>query len=115
MAPPSTSQTPTTLLNGNMATPAMNFSICPRSIFGRRRNVNASRRRLRDCDRGYEFRGLWRHRRKDGSTFRAEIQAFRFVHEGAERELVLAQDVTARVETEEALLRSQAAFEIDGQ
>jgi two-component system cell cycle sensor histidine kinase/response regulator CckA len=65
---------------------------------------------MRETDHGYGFRGLWRHRRKDGSDFWVEIQAFRFVHEGAERELVLAQDVTARVAAEQALLRSQAAL-----
>ncbi len=65
---------------------------------------------LRHPHRGYNRRGLWEHRRKDGSKFWVEICAFRFMQDEAVRELVLAQDVTARVEAEEALLRSQAAL-----
>ncbi len=67
--------------------------------------------RLQEFDQGYGFRGLWIHRRKDGSRLQVEIRAFRFVHNGNIRELVLAQDVTAKIEAEEALLRSQMALE----
>ena len=65
---------------------------------------------MQTSDEGYGYRGIWRHCRKDGSTLPVEIRAFRFVHHGRLRELVLAQDVTARVQIEEALLRSQAAL-----
>ncbi len=65
---------------------------------------------IQTSDQGYGYRGIWRHSRKDGSTLPVEIRAFRFVHGGRVRELVLAQDVTARVQVEEALLRSQAAL-----
>jgi two-component system, cell cycle sensor histidine kinase and response regulator CckA len=65
---------------------------------------------LQQSDSGYGHRGIWTHRRKDGSNFAVEIRAFRFVHDGAVLELVQIQDVSARVQTEEALLRSQAAL-----
>ena len=66
---------------------------------------------FREYTSGYGFRGVWTHQRKDHSRLQVEIRAFRFDHNGSTRELVLAQDVTARVETEEALLRSQVALE----
>ena len=66
---------------------------------------------FREYATGYGFRGAWTHQRKDASRLQVEIRAFRFGHNGSTRELVLAQDVTARVETEEALLRSQVALE----
>jgi PAS domain S-box-containing protein len=54
--------------------------------------------------------GVWRHLRKDGTLLFAEICAFRFDREGRPCELVLAQDVTARVQAEEALHQSEAAL-----
>jgi len=65
---------------------------------------------LRNGDTGYVPRGTWIHKRKDGTELHVEIRVFRFQHEGSSRELVLAQDVTAQVETEKALVRSQAAL-----
>ena len=61
-------------------------------------------------DEGYGHRGVWIHCRKDRTRLRVEIRAFRFAQEGQLRELVLAQDVTARVKAEEALMHSQAAL-----
>ena len=66
--------------------------------------------RLRDQYEGYRWRGIWVHRRKDGSTFQAEICAFRFESDGSVRDLVLAQDVSARFNAEEAVRDSQAAL-----
>ncbi len=66
--------------------------------------------RLRDSDQGYGFRGVWAHRRKDGGPLQVEIRAFRFKYGENTRELVLAQDVTARVAAEEALCCSQTAL-----
>lgn len=62
---------------------------------------------IQQSNSGYGDRGIWTHRRKDGSDFPVEIGAFRFVHGGAVRELVLIQDVSARVQAEDALQRSQ--------
>jgi PAS domain S-box-containing protein len=66
--------------------------------------------RIKESESGYDFRGLWTHRRKDGTDFPVEIRVFRFVHDGHVHELVLSQDVSARAQAEEALLRSQAAL-----
>lgn len=68
------------------------------------------KQQLDALDRGYGYRGIWLHRCKDGRLLRVEIRSFRFPHEGKARELVLAQDVTAKVEAEEALIVSQAAL-----
>ena len=51
--------------------------------------------------------GIWRHRRKDGTTFHAEIWRHFFEYEGHDATLVLALDVTERVGAEEALRRSE--------
>ncbi len=66
--------------------------------------------RLRKAGQGYDCRGVWIHRRKDGSRLQVEIGAFRFKYGENTRELVLAQDVTAAVAAEEALRRSQMAL-----
>ncbi len=65
---------------------------------------------MQQQDSGYGARGSWTHRRKDGSDFPVEIHAFRFVHAGALRDLVLVQDVSASFEAEQAVLRSEAAL-----
>lgn len=67
-------------------------------------------RKFREHTSGYGFRGISKHCRKDGSALYVEICAFRLVHNGTARELVLAQDVSARVEAEQALIDSRAAL-----
>lgn len=67
--------------------------------------------RLQDADQGYGCRGVWRHIRHDGTHLLAEICVFRFHSEGRIKELVLAQDVTTRVETREALQHSEEALQ----
>jgi len=57
---------------------------------------------------GFNHAGVWRQRRKDGSVFSAEATVVRFVREGRDQELVLATDVTQRIEGEEALRESRA-------
>ena len=57
---------------------------------------------------GLNERGVWRHQRKDGGLLFVEIIAFGFEENGRKQELVLAQDVTSRQRTEEALQQSQA-------
>lgn len=54
--------------------------------------------------------GLWRHLRKDGTSLWVSISAYRHVIGGREVELVLANDVTAKIEAEDALKRSEASF-----
>lgn len=54
--------------------------------------------------------GIWRHRRKDGSTFDVEVTSHPLTYEGRLAELVLARDVSARLQAEEALRASEERF-----
>lgn len=58
----------------------------------------------------FEKSGYWRHLRKDGSFIFVDVSAYRQVIGGREVELVLANDVTAKVNAEEATKRSEASF-----
>jgi hypothetical protein len=49
----------------------------------------------------------WRHLRRDGSVIYVEVQASDLSFAGRVARLVLAQDVTARVQTEQALKKSE--------
>lgn len=60
---------------------------------------------------GLDRRGVWRHRRKDGSELFAEVTIFKFQTENGSREVVLAHDVTKRVQAEEALRQSQQTLQ----
>ncbi len=55
-------------------------------------------------------RGVWRHRRKDGSVFDVEITAQDLVFQGRPAVVVLAVDVTAQKRVEEALRRSEERY-----
>lgn len=48
-------------------------------------------------------RGMWKHRKKDGTIFPVEIVAHNILFEGKTARFILSNDVTARVEAEEAL------------
>ncbi len=61
--------------------------------------------------KGYNTAGVWRHRRKDGSTLFVEIMAFEFQKEDRRQELILAVDVTERQRAEEGLRESQATLQ----
>lgn len=52
--------------------------------------------------------GVWRHRRKDGSTFDAEVHHHHIDFGGRPARLIMAIDVTERVRAERALQVSQA-------
>lgn len=59
---------------------------------------------------GHSSRGVWRHRRKDGTLLLAEITTFKYEKGGRIQYIVLANDVTKRVQAEEELRRSQASL-----
>jgi two-component system, cell cycle sensor histidine kinase and response regulator CckA len=59
---------------------------------------------------GLNLSGIWRHRRKDGSLFDAEITSEDHVFEGRPARIVMALDVTERYEAEQALRRSEARY-----
>ena len=58
---------------------------------------------------GFHFSDRWRHRRKDGSLIDVEISAGDIVFEGHPARLVLASDVTRRLQTERELARISRA------
>lgn len=55
--------------------------------------------------------GLWRHRRRDGSELMVEIHAQGFEYEGRPARLVVAQDVTERAHTQDALRGSEQRWQ----
>jgi len=57
---------------------------------------------------GYTREGIFRHRRKDGSTLMAEIMAFGYDRDDSSLRMVLALDVTERYRMEQAVRESQA-------
>jgi PAS domain S-box-containing protein len=62
-------------------------------------------RAITESPRGLTERGIWRHRRKDGSIIEVEITAHDFETEGRPLELIVAHDVTSQRRTEAALRR----------
>jgi signal transduction histidine kinase/ActR/RegA family two-component response regulator len=52
---------------------------------------------------GYQVLGEWRHRKKDGSIFHVETRTHPLVWEGRRAVLAMANDITARKQTEEAM------------
>jgi PAS domain S-box-containing protein len=55
--------------------------------------------------------GLWRHRRKDGTIILAEVTSQTLISEGRPVRLAIVQDVTARRQMEEAMMRAKEAAE----
>jgi two-component system, sensor histidine kinase and response regulator len=54
--------------------------------------------------------GIWQHRKKDGSLIHVEVTAHKIVFAGKAAKLVVAQDVTKRKQTEEALRQSEERY-----
>jgi PAS domain S-box-containing protein len=52
-------------------------------------------------------RGLWKHRKKDGTIIRVEIVAHNILYESKPARFILANDITARLQAEEALRENQ--------
>ena len=63
---------------------------------------------LKDRNRG----GIFRHRKKDGTLFDAEITSFEFVSGGRRARLVIAVDVTERERAEERLRDSERQYRL---
>jgi two-component system, cell cycle sensor histidine kinase and response regulator CckA len=61
-------------------------------------------------ERGLVTAGIWRHRRKDGSIFDVDVTSHAHVFDGRPARVVLAVDVTARIEAERALRHSEARY-----
>ena len=59
----------------------------------------------------YNQAGVWQHRKKDGSLIWVDITGHTLTFEGRAAEIILAQDVTARIEAEQQLQISAKVFE----
>ncbi|MCX6546428.1 MAG: response regulator [Acidobacteria bacterium] len=59
---------------------------------------------------GLEQAGLWRHRRRDGSLIDVEIASHTLDFSARPAKLVLAHDVTARLQAEQALREGEVRF-----
>jgi diguanylate cyclase (GGDEF)-like protein/PAS domain S-box-containing protein len=59
---------------------------------------------------GLQKRGVWRHRRKDGSIFHVEIICHAMDFHGTNSVLVAAQDVTERKRAEDAVRQSEEQY-----
>ena len=64
----------------------------------------------RELDPGLRCSGVWRHKRKDGAEFDAEITSHDHRFEGRAARVVISLDVTERVRAEQALRRSEARY-----
>jgi PAS domain S-box-containing protein len=60
---------------------------------------------------GFDHAGIWRHRRKDGSLIDVEITSHTLDFDGRPAEVVLAHDVTVRLQAEAEIRRLNATLE----
>jgi two-component system, cell cycle sensor histidine kinase and response regulator CckA len=60
--------------------------------------------------REFHHAGVWRHRRKDGTTIEVEIASHPILFAGRKAQLILANDVTERKRAEEALRQSEQKY-----
>ncbi|RYF91498.1 MAG: PAS domain S-box protein [Chitinophagaceae bacterium] len=59
-----------------------------------------------DAEHAADFAGVWEHQKKNGTKIKVNIIAHNIVYEGTDAMLVLANDVTQKLEAEEALNKS---------
>lgn len=74
-------------------------------------DVEALRKNVAAVTEGIDDAGVWRHLRKDGSILDVEITSHTLVWKDRHAELVLANDITERLEAERQLRIAAAAFE----
>lgn len=60
---------------------------------------------------GIEFAGVWQHLKKDGTIIDVEITSYALIFDSRKAELVLAHDVTDRVQAEAEMYKAKEAAE----
>ncbi|MEG4072014.1 PAS domain S-box protein [Microcoleus sp. Pol14C2] len=66
---------------------------------------------ISQVDVGIEFAGVWQHQKKDGTIIDVEITSYALVFDSRNAELVLAHDVTDRLQAEAELYKAKEAAE----
>ncbi len=59
---------------------------------------------------GFSLPEVWRHYKKDGSQILVEVSAHTLIYENRKCELILVNDVTKKLQAEEALKRAEAKY-----
>ena len=62
-------------------------------------------------DVGSEFAGVWQHRKKDGTIIDVEITSYALIFDSRNAKLVLAHDVTDRLQAEAEMYKAKEAAE----
>ncbi|MEG4815705.1 CHASE4 domain-containing protein [Microcoleus sp. K5-D4] len=66
---------------------------------------------ISQVDADIEFAGVWQHQKKDGTIIDVEITSYALVFDSRNAELVLAHDVTDRLQAEAELYKAKEAAE----
>lgn len=59
---------------------------------------------------GFSVPEVWRHRKKDGTQICVEVSAHTFIYNDRNCELILINDVTQKIQSEEALKKAEAKY-----
>lgn len=66
---------------------------------------------ISQVDSSIDFAGLWRHQKKNGTIIDVEITSYAMIFDSRNAELVLAHDVTARLQAEAEIYKAKEAAE----
>ena len=66
---------------------------------------------ISQVDVGIEFAGVWQHLKKDGTIIDVEITSYALIFDSRKAELVLAHDVTDRLQAEAEMYKAKEAAE----
>lgn len=66
---------------------------------------------ISQVDAGIDFAGVWEHQKKDGTIIEVEITSYTMIFDSRNAELVLAHDVTDRLQAEAELYKAKEAAE----
>ena len=66
---------------------------------------------ISQIDVGIDFAGVWQHQKKDGTIIEVEITSYALIFDSRNAELVMAHDVTDRLQAEGELYKAKEAAE----